>query len=533
LRRCCFLLLRFKRRVFLAPDSRNIVIGFFFALQKEATTRNQTVSINTKLVFFLTLTVGAVMFAATALSLRQREAALEAALRGELRAHAVTLSIALEEIYRREGLSQTKQIAERLRDNSEIYAVLVFDENGEIISLSQPATADELRHPPELAVVLQTGETKEFVRIIKNEKFASVIVPFDLKAGRRGAAELIKPLTVISSDIFRARMNWLASSLLLLALIFLIVYLVTQRSIATPMVDLLNAAEAIGRGEFDFRVPRAKTKDELARLGREFNRMAERLGEQKAQIVQAAESRFKLEKELRHTERLASVGRLAAGIAHELGAPLNVIDARAEQLLDKPDADWEKRKKNLTIIRQQTERIARIVRQLLTLSRPFDFRQQKIDLNKLVQKTLEQFEENARNQAIKLEFCPAAAAPVEIKADRDYLAQVFFNIIQNALQAMPNGGTLVVATTVDAENAIVKFSDTGTGIAAEDLEKIFDPFYTTKDIGQGTGLGLAVSRRIVEEHFGKIEAANNENGGASFIVRLPLFAQSSAANCQS
>lgn len=476
-------------------------------------------SINTKLVLLLTVTVGAVMFLASFLSLRQREAALEGAMRDELRAHAVTLSIALEEDYASGRAADARRLADRLRENSKIYAVLMFDERGEIVSISQPAADESLQHPPELAQVLQSGEAVEFVRKTGSEKFASVILPLKLDTGKIGAIELVKPLALVENDIFRSRLNWFSTTLLLLAVIFLVVYIVTRQNISRPISSLLDGAEALGTGDFDYRVPVPKSRDELARLALEFNRMAENLREQKAQTERETENRLQLEKELRHNERLASVGQLAAGVAHELGAPLNVIDARAEQLLTKRDAPEEKRERNLTIIRQQTERISKIVRQLLNLARPFDFRQARIDLSELLKTTLEQFEQNAVNADVRIEF--RGAQQSEVSADRDYLAQVFVNIAQNAVQAMPAGGKLTVETAENENEAVVKFSDNGAGIATENLEKIFDPFFTTKDIGQGTGLGLAVSRRIVEEHGGRLEAGNNEDGGATFTIYLP------------
>ena len=459
------------------------------------------------------------MFLGSFLSLRLREAALEGAMRDELRAHAVTLSIALEEHYANGRAVDARRLADRLRENSKIYAVLTFDERGGIVSISQPATAESLQNPPELTKVLQTGEAIEFVRETGGEKFASVILPLKLESGKFGAVELVKPLALIEKDIFRARLNWLSTALLLLAVIFLVVYVVTRQSISRPIIALLDGAQALGTGDFDYRVAVSRSGDELSRLAAEFNRMAGNLSEQKAQNERETENRLRLEKELRHSERLASVGRLAAGIAHELGAPLNVIDARAEQLLAKPDAAEEKRERNLTIIRQQTERISKIIRQLLNLARPFDFRPVLIDLNELIKTTLNQFEQNAAMANVEIEF--RAGQKMHISADRDYLAQVFVNVVQNALQAMPAGGKLIVETAADEKQAIVKFSDDGAGIAAENLEKIFDPFFTTKDIGQGTGLGLAVSRRIVEEHGGLIEAANNADDGATFTVYLP------------
>lgn len=479
-------------------------------------------SIGTKLIFLLTITVGVAMFGASFLSLKQREATLEIALRDELRAHAVTLQIALEENYSNGQIVESRQLIDRLRENSRVYAVLLFDENSELITLSQPQTNEIFRNPPELGVVLQTGETVEFIREIEGEKYFSVIMPLRLGENKRGALEIVKPFALIKNDIAETRANWLVTTLFLLSVIFLVVAVVLRRSLTNPFQNLLIGAQNLGRGNLAYRVKVPKTKDELAFLGQEFNRMADNLEAQRQVAEKEAENRLMLERELRHTERLASVGRLAAGIAHELGAPLNVIDARAEQLLEKPETALEKREKNLSIIRTQTDKISRIIRQLLTLARPYNFRLVPLDLNEIVSSTVEQIAENAKREKIEIEF--TETNDLNVLADRDYLQQVILNILMNGIQAMSSGGDLKISLGKDTKNgtnfAFVKISDSGTGIAAESLEKIFDPFFTTKDIGQGTGLGLAVSHRIIEEHGGFIEAENNIDGGATFTIYL-------------
>jgi two-component system NtrC family sensor kinase len=479
-------------------------------------------SINTKLVLLLTLAVGAVMLISSFLNLRQREVALESALRDELRAHAVTLQIALEENYQNGRINEARHLIDRLRENSRIYGVLLFDENGDLRSLSQVETATDFRQPSELTAVLESGETIEFVRSIENHKFLSIILPLRLSEEKRGAVEIVKSLALIENDIARARTNWLLTTLLLLATIFLVVYTVLRRNLSRPITALLGGARALGAGDLTHHVVVPATGDELAQLATEFNRMADNLAEQRRAARVEAENRLNLEKELRHSERLASVGRLAAGIAHELGAPLNVIDARAEQLIEKPDAPREKQIKNLTIIRSQSARITLIVRQLLNLARPYKLRFEPIEIAGLIESALEGLE---GTENLKIEF--AAENNLKISGDADYLQQVFVNIFRNAAQAMNGGGTLKIEISETSRDdkicAAVVVSDTGKGIAPENLEKIFDPFYTTKDIGAGTGLGLAVSRRIVEEHGGAIEAENNPNGGATFTVFLPMI----------
>lgn len=483
-------------------------------------------NISSKLIFLLTVSVGLIMFFTSYLFLLQREAGLENALRGELRAHAVTLQLALEENYANGRAADSQKLIDRLRENSRVYAVLLFDEQGQLLEVSQPESDDSFRQPPELAQVLQSGKDVEFMRQVAGHKFISVFLPIDLGGGKRGALEMVKPLDLIEVEIFNARINWLATTLFLLAVIFLVVLSVLRRSLTKPFYELLKGAKKVGEGDFDYRVNVPRTKDELTVLAVKFNKMAENLATQKRAAETEAENRLNLENQLRHSERLASVGRLAAGVAHELGAPLNVIDARAAQILENNKITPEKRAKNLEIIRRQSERITNLVRQLLTLARPFNFNFKTVNLIEHLTDTIEEL--NFENENIKTEI--AAEQTFKVKADIDFLRQVWINILQNARQAILNknesGGKITVKMKKEMRkdnNLItVSFADSGGGIAPDNLEKIFDPFYTTKDIGQGTGLGLAVAYRIIEEHGGMIEAANQANGGAVFTVYLPL-----------
>ena len=259
-------------------------------------------SINTKLVLLLTVAVGAVMLVGSFLSLRQREAALETALRDELRAHAVTLQIALEENYQNGQISEAQRLIDRLRENSRVYGVLLFDENGDLrSSASQFETQNDFEQQFELAAVLRTGEPVEFVREIKNHKFLSIILPLRIAAEKRGAIEIVKPLALIETDIARARLSRLATTLLLLATIFLVVYVVLRRSLSRPILSLLAGARALGEGDLSHRVEVGKTRDELAQLAAEFNRMANNLEAQRRATLSEAETRLNVEKELRHS----------------------------------------------------------------------------------------------------------------------------------------------------------------------------------------------------------------------------------------
>jgi signal transduction histidine kinase len=487
--------------------------------------------LSARLILLLTLSVSVVMVAASLITLRQREVALLDAARDEARVHGVTLQIALEEDYLTGRSLDAQRLINRLRENTGVYSAALFDAAGEIVAISNTLAPEEFRYQNEARQVIASGKGVEIMRSISGADYFSMVLPLQVQGRQVGAIEIVQSISFVKADIARARLYVLITACLLFITILLVVAAVTRFSLAWPINELLHGAVALGRGDLNYRVRVRSSAGELASLAREFNRMADSLAEQRLSAQREAEERLALERKLRHNEQLAAVGRLAAGVAHEMGAPLQVIDGRARQLLNHSDAPTETRQRNLIIIRNQAERIARIVRQLLNLSRPHNLHFRRINLTPLVEETAELIETQAESAGVSIDVeCDDAA----IEADSELIQQVLLNVFRNGIQAMPQGGRLRVECMKDAvrkegrDFAALRVSDTGVGIEPESLPNIFDPFFTTKEVGQGTGLGLPISSRIVEEHDGWIEAANGADGGAVFTIYLPQVGSSEA-----
>jgi len=237
-----------------------------------------------------------------------------------------------------------------------------------------------------------------------------------------------------------------------------------------------------------------------------------------ASVVDITERKH-IQKQLRQAERLAELGTLASGMAHEIGTPMNVILGRAEYLIQRT-AD-EGTKKGLTTIVTQVERITKVMNQLLAFARRRTPERRAVDLGEIVDDSLEMFQERIAHSCITVEKTIEADMP-PVHADRDQLIQVLINLVVNSLHAMPEGGRLRLS--LDRENNHVRLgvSDTGHGMPEEIRSKIFDPFFTTKDFGKGTGLGLTVVKGIVEEHGGTIAVESIVGQGTTFWIRLPL-----------
>lgn len=236
-------------------------------------------------------------------------------------------------------------------------------------------------------------------------------------------------------------------------------------------------------------------------------------------ILRDITERKRLESQLHQTERLAELGTLAAGMAHEIGTPMNVILGRAEYLMRKTSD--ESTKKGLTTIVSQVERITKIMNQLLSFARQHPIERRPLALSLVVQDIVDVIQERLDKRGIRLEVDLESHCP-NVSADRDQMGQVLLNLIVNAIQAMPGGGTLSLRLRCRNEHVHLSVSDTGCGIPAEHVPKLFTPFFSTKEVGEGTGLGLTVVHGIIEEHQGSITVDSEPGRGTTFHIHLPV-----------
>jgi PAS domain S-box-containing protein len=238
-------------------------------------------------------------------------------------------------------------------------------------------------------------------------------------------------------------------------------------------------------------------------------------------MVEDITERTQLEEQLRISEKMASLGLLAAGVAHEVNTPLTGISSYTQMLLEQADPD-DPRTRVLEKIEKQTFRAARIVNGLLTLSRPSPAEETErapVDLNTVIGDVLSLLEHQLDRGSIKIRR-ELSDTPVQVLGYEFKLQQVLLNLILNARDAMPRGGWLTVATRIEDGHGIAEVSDTGHGVPTEHLARIYDPFFTTKATGQGTGLGLSISYGIVREHEGSITCESHPGQGTRFTLRF-------------
>jgi two-component system NtrC family sensor kinase len=300
--------------------------------------------------------------------------------------------------------------------------------------------------------------------------------------------------------------------------------------VGRPLRLLIDKTRRIGRGDLSapLHLPR---RDEFGELADALNAMCEQLGEAQERIRSEATARVAVLDQLRHADRLRTVGRLAAGIAHEVGTPLSVVGGRAGLIASGQLSDEQVRESAL-IVKSEADRIANIIRQLLDFARRNTPQRKKVDLVHLIRQTMELITPIAEKHGSSLSLLdPPPTAYV--RADAGQLQQVLTNLLVNAVESMPNGGALEIGVLrqrvtppqdVDAqpgEYLRIDVRDQGEGIRQEDLEHLFEPFFTTKEVGQGTGLGLSIVYGIVQEHGGWIDVTTELGSGSCFTVYLP------------
>ena len=384
-------------------------------------------------------------------------------------------------------------------------------------------------------------------------------------------------LTVSRSALNAVTLDLVLRNLLLMLASFVVVVLVIHlfflRAVRRPVKEMIRVMQAAEKGQLNVRAP-LQSWDEIGLLAAHLNRLLRRIenfSNEMGQKVKEAtgevarrneelrrinEELFDTQKNLARSERLAVAGQLAASLAHEIGTPLNSISGHV-QLLARRKTNDESTARRLLVIEKQVENIVRTVRQLLSWTRRFELRFELLDLGRVLEDSLLLSSPVLELRKIRVQMKLEKDCP-KIYGDSGYLHQVFLNLINNSTDAMPRGGELRVtlrgpapkALNIDpgfspapsaslapketiredsglrpgstAQEVEVILADTGTGMARETLAHIFDPMFTTKQIGTGAGLGLAICDQIVRQHAGVIRAESEPGHGTTFIIRLPL-----------
>ena len=313
----------------------------------------------------------------------------------------------------------------------------------------------------------------------------------------------------------------------------LVAWMVGVRVVGKPIELLVAKARRIAQRDFGEPLT-LRPETELAMLAREMNGMAASLDAASREIAEQSAARIAAQEQLRHADRLTTVGKLASGLAHELGTPLNVVAGRAKMIASGEAADGAEAAECARVIVAQTERMTALVRELLGFARRRGGEKRPVDLSALVQQTAALLEPLGAKRGDEVRASTPDAAVIA-RVDASQIQQALMNLVMNGIQASAPGSAVLVSVLADGDGipeqsaragpfAVIEVGDSGAGIPPELIELVFDPFFTTKAPGEGTGLGLSVAYGIVEDHGGWIDVRSELKRGSRFRVGLPLAA---------
>lgn len=398
------------------------------------------------------------------------------------------------------------------------------------------------------------------------ERRVKVVVPFEGSAGVAGCVSVVSSLrpTALVADVQKRLALFLIPGSVLV-LLLLLHYLFTR--VVTRRIDRISHAMAETRsGNLEVRAP-VERDDELGSIARCFNeamdeiekasqernrllqeqrsfntQLREKVSEatqelsaSNARLLQVNQDLFETQRLLTQYERMAMAGQMAATVAHEIGSPLSAISTQLELMSEDPSIHEDSRRR-IRLVQDQIGRITGFVEELLAETRASAQAKSPLQLNQVLKQILLFLEQHLARHRVNIEADLGADLP-EIEANAHQLQQVFLNLLNNACDAMPEGGTIRLATRAergpgDEQFVTVLVSDTGVGIPEDRQAHIFEPFFTTKDLKRGTGLGLSIAARIVREHKGSIELSSVPGGGTTFTIRFPAVSLQAMASGQ-
>ena len=387
--------------------------------------------------------------------------------------------------------------------------------------------------PPVSSSALERGEavTRVSAPARGGELARCTYVPITVDGGGRSAIELSESLVEERAYVRKTILAavWLTAALV--GMCGLLAMLLGVWLVGRPMRALVVKARRVGAGDFGGPL-RLRQRDEVGDLAHEMNAMCEQLALAHARLEAEAAARIATVEQLRHADRLTTVGKLASGIAHELGTPLNVVSGRA-QMIVRGEAVGLEAVECARIVVDASTRMTKIIRQLLDFARRKSAHKEPRDVRVVVGETVSMLRALAGKKRIDLLFSPPDE-PLVTELDAGQLHQALANLLVNAVDATPEGGGPIElrvarsdAQPQDGQPAAapayvrIEVRDRGTGIEPDRLGHVFEPFFTTKDVGEGTGLGLSVTYGIVQEHLGWIAVESEVGAGSVFTIHLP------------
>jgi signal transduction histidine kinase len=470
----------------------------------------------------------AVLIVVGSLWIRQERSLIEGSARHDLVLMGRSLRPALIRTWKTEGRDRAFELlefaSERIRRRARDIEIRWLSLDELATNAAEPLTEDDIDR-------IRGGQAVH--RRLEDDRLIHVYVPFRAPDLPAGALELSRSLAREDTALREAIADVVATIIALMCALTLITVVAIDRLLGRPLHRLAAQARRVAAGDLGHRVHLART-DELGTVAREMDTMCERLLEARQQIASEHAERIAMLQQLRHADRLSTVGTLAAGIAHELGTPLNVVLGRAKMIAT-GEEQGEEARSSARVIGDQGAKIIRVIRQLLDFARRPVGPRTPTSLAPIADRAMGLLAPLAARRGVVLELAPRPAVD-RVAVEPTELEQVVANIVANAIHASEPGGAVRVSierarvrppdevAAEEGDYVRIAVHDRGSGIAEADMPRLFDPFFTTKPLGEGTGLGLSVAYGIVRDHGGWIGVESQLGRGSAFVVNLPIAA---------
>lgn len=477
--------------------------------------RFQPYSIHTALLTFVLVPFLFVLVFTGWYSLSNLESQVISRMREDIELIARAIRLPLSEALERQRTGRLERTLDSLFGFDRVYGVYVYDQSGRRIASygTRKAQVDSERAAGLAAGSKRRGEG-EFEQAGDEPVFSYFLPLIDDSDRIQGLLQVTRKGSDFAQYLEQVRRQGLIILAVLALLSIALVYSGYHSAIGRYLGRIQRSMQRIGQGDIDRRIEPGGPR-EIRFLTEGINNMLDSIVRSEREIEQQREKEFELRMQLHQSEKLAAVGRFAAGVAHELGAPLSVADGKAQQALRRTGEDGQV----LREIRGELHRIHQTVRQLMEFARPVQPAWRTVTVAHLARAALAQIEAERDRAGVTL-LGPDIDPGLKLHGDRLRLEQALVNLLRNAVQAAP-GGRVRLGASTGGDRIQLTVEDDGPGVDAATRQRLFEPFFTTKPSGHGTGLGLAVVEAVVDEHGGRVTVESSELGGALFRLSFP------------
>jgi signal transduction histidine kinase len=473
------------------------------------------------LLFYVIVPLIAALALAGYVSLTTLERQVEEKMQDELQLVARALKLPVTRALKRDREGSVYSALESAFQINRVYGASVYDADGNRVASvgAQRRSDSPEKEGKQLAAMAEQGDQQEEYSKVGGEEAYSYFLPLTDTGGRIiGLLQLSRRKADFREHIRNLRQEStiiLGAGALIMAVLVLFGH---RRALGRHLDNLGRSMRRVEQGDRDHRL-HVQGPREIVAVASAFNNMLDSMDRAQKELEEQRQNKARLEEELRKAEKMAAIGRLAAGVAHELGTPLSIVDGHAQRACRQPSLPVPVMQA-LEHIRGQVRRMELIVRQLLDFSRQNVSNKRRVDPDQVALSAIQAMSRQGDYPAENIQYA-GSEFECEVVGDPLRLEQLLSNLLKNALQAAP-GGLVRLEWHCEDRDCVFTIQDNGPGIEEQMRTRVCDPFFTTKPPGEGTGLGLAVVHGIVEEHGGEMNIRTSPWGGAEFEVRIPL-----------